>query len=244
MKDMIYPKMILFDYGQTLLNEPGWDSLRGNEALLPYIKNNSYTSQQINDTSQKLFDEISAARKLGFEMHERQFQRVLFESLGIELTVSYEEVEKIFWDHTSAGAVMPGAEEMLDFINAAGIRSGVISNISFSGSALTQRINRLLPRNRFEFIITSSEYMFRKPSRYLFELALKKAGLDASEVWFCGDNVKADVEGSAAAGLFPVWYENLTVENPWREEAGTKPHFLHLHIHEWRELIGVLEEIK
>lgn len=34
---MKYPKMILFDYGHTLLYEPGWDSVRGNEELLKYV---------------------------------------------------------------------------------------------------------------------------------------------------------------------------------------------------------------
>ena len=34
MRGMKYPKMILFDYGRTLAYEPGWDSLRGNAALL------------------------------------------------------------------------------------------------------------------------------------------------------------------------------------------------------------------
>lgn len=99
------------------------------------------------------------------------------------------------------------ADKMLDYINDRDIRSGVISNIGWSGSALTERINRLLPKNKFEFIIASSDYMFRKPSPMIFELALKKAGLNASDVWFCGDNIKADIEGSAGVGIFPVWYE-------------------------------------
>ena len=122
------------------------------------------------------------------------------------MTISYPEAEKIFWDNVSAGAVMPNADKIIDFIKENGIRSGVISNIGFSGIALTDRINRLLPHNKFVFIIASSEYMFRKPNPMIFELALKKAGLVCADVWFCGDNIKADVEGSAAVGLFPVWY--------------------------------------
>jgi len=39
------PKMIIFDYGHTLCNEPGFDSLKGNNALLKHAtKNpNNYT---------------------------------------------------------------------------------------------------------------------------------------------------------------------------------------------------------
>ena len=49
-----------------------------------------------------------------------------------------------------------------------------------------ERINRLLPKNNFEFIITSSNYIFRKPHKRLFDLALEKAGLRPEEVWYIG----------------------------------------------------------
>ena len=238
------PKMIVFDYGHTLLYEPGYDALRGEEALFKYVKSNknNLTPKQVCDYSQELFAKIGAARELGLELHERQFQKFLYEYLEIELSITLSEAERVFWDNTSTGGIMPYAAEMLDYINGRGIRSGVISNIGFSGDALIERINRLLSRNKFEFILASSEYMFRKPNVLLFELALKKAGLDARDVWFCGDNVKADIEGSSAARIFPVWYEDETVEKPWRaQDKDVIPSCGHLHIRDWREMIAVLE---
>jgi len=75
----------------------------------------------------------------------------------------------------------------------------------------------------------------------LFELALRKANLPASEVWFCGDSPKADIAGAAGVGIFPVWYEDLTMENPWREKNAAEPAGEHLHIRDWRELIEILQ---
>ena len=236
--------MILFDYGHTLLYEPGFDFLRGEEALFEYVVSNEkgLTPKEAYDFSQDLYDRIGIVRDMGLELHQWQFQRFLYEYLGIEFSVSPIEAERIFWNNVSAGAIMPNADKMLDAVNAHGIRSGVISNIGFSGTALTERINRLLPKNRFEFVISSSEYMFRKPSPMLFELALRKAELEAEDVWFCGDNVEADIEGSAAVGIFPVWYEAIIAENPQRgQNGGAEPSCEHLHIHDWRELISVLE---
>ena len=241
---MTHPKMILFDYGDTLICEPDFDTLRGEKALMDYVVANKHhlSAEEINDFAQELFARTGSARQNGWELHEWQFQKLLYEYLEITLGISLPEAERIFWDNASAGAVMPGAEKMLDYIKAKGIRSGVISNISFSGQALTERINRLLPNNQFEFIIASSEYLFRKPAPILFELALKKAGLQSGEVWFCGDNITADIEGSANAGLFPVWYEELSVENPWIDKnIGKTPRCAHLHIHSWDELIVELE---
>lgn len=133
---MTVPKMILFDYGHTLLYEPGFDTLRGEKALSSYIVSNKQglSAEEINDFSQKLFQDIhQAARRDGLEIHERQFQKFRYEYLEITFSISWPEAEKIFWDNASRGAVMPGADKMLDYINKKGIRSGVISNIGFPG---------------------------------------------------------------------------------------------------------------
>jgi putative hydrolase of the HAD superfamily len=239
--------MILFDYGHTLLYEPGCDTLRGTEALMLYIIENpqALAARKIRDFDGKIFSEYcKKAQSIGLEMHNLCCMRLAYELLGLKFSVSIEEVEQIFWDNTSVGAVMPYTEEMLRYIAERGIRCGVVSNMGFSGKALQTRINRLLPENNFEFVIASSEYMVRKPNPLIFELALKKANLFAGDVWFCGDSLTADVEGAAAVGMFPIWYEDLTVENPWREADSKEPNCEHLHIYDWRELITILEGLK
>lgn len=241
------PKMIIFDYGHTLLYEPGHDLLRGEEALFRYVIKNKkgLTPKEINEFSHELYLKTRCVRDMGYEIHQWQFQRLVYEYLGIEFSISPAEAEKVFWDNVTAGALMPNADKMIHYINERGIRSGVISNIGWSGSVLSERIHRLLPHNRFEFIIASSEYLVRKPNPMLFELALSKADLDATEVWFCGDNVKADIKGSAAVGMFPVWYDNRDIENPWvNPEENVAPDFEHLHIHDWSELISILERLE
>ena len=84
--------------------------------------------------------------------------------------------------------------------------------------------------------------MFRKPNPMLFELALKKAGLAPADVWFCSDNIKADIEGSATVGIFPIWYDDKEMENPWRGlNENAIPTCDHLHIHDWAELVDLLK---
>jgi putative hydrolase of the HAD superfamily len=100
------------------------------------------TPKQVCDFSQALFEKIGVVREMGLELHEWQFQRFLYEYLEIELSISLPEAERIFWDNTSVGAIIPNADLMIDYINSKSIRSGVISNIGGSGAALTERINR------------------------------------------------------------------------------------------------------
>lgn len=46
---MKLPKMILFDYGQTLVNEQKFDGIKGTEAILEYAAVNKYhlTAEQV-----------------------------------------------------------------------------------------------------------------------------------------------------------------------------------------------------
>lgn len=244
---MKYPKMILFDYGHTLLYEPGWDAVRGNAELLKYAtKNpNHCTLEDVRKAAEMIFGEhIENIRRFGYDICGQVCDKVLYEYLGIEFSLTPLEMETVFWNGASMGAIMPDADKMLDYINKNGIRSAVISNLLWSGSALTERLNRLLPNNQFEFVMTSSDYFLRKPNRILFDIALQKTGISADEVWYCGDNPQTDIEGASQVGIYPIWYDNDT-EKDYKDRSGEcLPHCEHLHIYTWQEMIDLLERIK
>ena len=164
-------------------------------------------------------------------------------SAAQKLDISLPEAEEILWTAASPGACMPCVHELLSCLQQRGIRSGVISNIGWSGAALTRRLNRLLPENHFEFVIASSEYGLRKPDRFLFDLALQKAGLSPDDVWYCGDNLHADVCGAHGAGIFPVLYECAVPDGRTASNAGVPADFPYLHIHGWPELMAMLETL-
>ncbi len=241
---MTYPKMIIFDYGHTLCYEPGWNSARGNAELMKYItKNpNNYTPEDIKKGAELVFDQhIESIRKNGYDVTGQVGNRVLYEYLGIEFSLSPLDRETVFWDGASAGEIMPDTDKMLDYLYKKDIRTAVISNLLWSSEALKIRLDRLLPNNHFEFIMSSSDYLFRKPHRMMFDISLNKAGLEASDVWYCGDNPQADVEGSSQVGIYPVWYDNI-MECDYRDKSKeTVPTCEYLHIHEWSEMIEVLE---
>jgi len=232
------PSMILFDYGHTLLYEPDWDSLRGNRELLKHaVRNpNRCTAEDVQREIDAVFAEVDRVREeLGYEIPCTTADRLAFGHLGIELDLTPLGHEIVFWTAASPGAVVPHADELLDFLNESGIRTGVVSNNGWSGEALRNRLDRLLPGNRFECVLSSADYMIRKPDPRLFEIALNQAGLSPGEVWFCGDSMKADVIGAHGAGIFPVLYEGFA------EEEVPDPGFPMLRIRDWRELIELLK---
>ena len=239
---MKLPKMILFDYGQTLVNEQKFDGVKGTEAVLQYATKNKYnlTAEQIQREAGRINQELGrfdpATRHLTqVEVPNVMFSPYLYESQGIEVPLSTEEIDKIFWDAASPGVPTEGVGLFLEFLRERGIRTGVISNISYAQAVVANRIHEMIPDHAFEFILTSSQYVFRKPNERIFRLALEKAGLPAEDVWYIGDQYECDIKGAAAAGMTSVWYVGA-IDLPWEPDDAV------FTVKEWEELKKRMEE--
>ena len=233
------PKMIIFDYGQTLVNEKIFDPLKGTAAVLREAAKNpdKVSAEEVQALAEQLGKEIGrngveAEKQTFLEVHIHIFQNYLYEYFGIEFTKSSTEIERIFQKAACVGEPTENIVAFLQFLENNHIRTSVISNISYSGELLKKIINSNIPSNKFEFIIASSEYVFRKPHKRIFELALRKAKLNAEEVWYCGDNAVFDVDGAANCGIFPVWYKGA-IEKPNKKVPNSEC----LVIDNWKELI-------
>ena len=242
------PKMILFDYGQTLADEKKFDGIAGTKALLEYAVENKFnlTPEQIQAEADKINNEIGRfdperIHLFQIEIPNGMFTNYFYGSLGITFapTLSQDDIDRIFWDASSPAKPTEGISDLLSYLKDVHIRTGVISNIAYSGNVVSERINTLLPDNDFEFIIATSEYMFRKPNRRIFDLALVKAGLEAGDMWYVGDNFECDVVGSHNAGMTPVLYDGAS-----EKRSDKSADFEYLHIRHWDELIKIIEELE
>ncbi len=245
---MKIPKMILFDYGQTLIAEQKFDGVKGTEAVLQYAARNKYhlSAEQVqakaNEINREYMEEMHSIGRFDpekrhlfqIEIPNTMFTPYLYESQGIEIALSNSEIDTVFWNAAAPGAPTEGIQDFLGYLKNKGIRTGVISNISYAPSVVAERINRLLPENAFEFIITSSNYIFRKPNKRIFDLALEKAGLEPDEVWYIGDQYECDVKGALNAGLLPVWYIGA-IDLPYTEDTNI------LTVKTWNEIERYME---
>ncbi len=241
-RDVELPKMVLFDYGQTLIAEKFFDGVKGTAAVLQYAVKNKYhlTAEQVQAKAEEInreFGRFDPEKRHLFqiEIPNTMFTPYLYESLGIEIALSNAEIDTVFWNAAAPGTPTEGIEDFLQYLKGKGIRTGVISNICYAPSVVADRINSLLPDNDFEFIITSSNYIFRKPNKRLFDLALEKADLQADEVWYIGDQYECDIKGALNAGLFPVWYIGA-IDLPYKEDRSI------LTVTDWADLRRQIEE--
>ena len=236
--------MILFDYGGTLMYEPDFEPANGNKAIYPYISENPHnvTLEEFSEYLLRLFDEIRELRGELIEIHEHTFLRNVLEHFDMKLSVSIEDAEWIIWNGISRAVQIPGAAEMLKNLESMGIRTGIISNLCWSGNALTRRLSDAFPDHRFDFVMTSSEYIFRKPDGHIFDMAIQKSGHEKADIWYCGNNIDVDLIGAYRAGIYPVFYDDRSIPgNVHEKNDSANANFPHLRVECWHELI---DEIK
>ncbi len=100
--------------------------------------------------------------------------------------------------------VEDGLRETLQRFLDDGLSLGVVSNTFIPGPVLDRHLAaegllELLPVR-----VYSCDVRFRKPSREIFEIALKQTDLQAEETLFVGDSISADIQGANAVGMISV----------------------------------------
>lgn len=243
---MDLPKMILFDYGHTLAYEPCQDYLEGARCAMTHVNHNpqGITAEQLSDVSGKEYGALfSLMRPHDLETDGRKLDANIYARLGLKFDIDASELEYEKWTATDHIYPMDGIEELLALLSGLGIRTAVISNLSYSGACLSRRLNETLPNNSFEFVLASSDVVYRKPSEYIFKAALGLAGLEPTDCWFCGDDVRCDVEGAAAVGMFPIWYKS-PLKCGYKPEPTREPRCAHLRVSTWSELMVYLANIR
>lgn len=162
---MTKPKMILFDYGQTLCTERWDDPLGGHRAVLAAATENPrhITPEQLEEAYHAMDGVVSRLAedpwKTGPELCWHAFARAIFESLDLKFDLDYQQLEELHWyERTEPTVAVDYMPELLEFLHREGIRTGVVSNLCFNEKTLRKRIDKCLPDHHFEFIMVSSEY--------------------------------------------------------------------------------------
>lgn len=213
---MKLPKMIIFDYSQTLVHDKGINTLEGIKAVHSIVKKNprNINPEEMSRFADELYYEIVGLNgESNLEVHNHQMMNYMYEFLEIEFDIPLQNVEQVFEENATIAEPTPNIKDFLSYLHENGIRTGVLSNMMFSGTVLSERIRRYLPDNNFEFILASSDYLYRKPDKRIFDLALRKAKLDAHDIWYCGDSVRCDIKGAQNSGIFPIYYTGTLEPN-------------------------------
>lgn len=122
-------------------------------------------------------------------------------------TLDAKELSRWMFEHWVKPPIFGEAK---DFFNMCPVPIYVVSNIDTADVIQAINYHHLNPAGVF----TSEDAKSYKPRKELFELALLKTGLKASEVIHVGDSISSDVKGAAALGIRALWLNRFGKEVP------------------------------
>lgn len=208
MPNLPRPKGILFDLGDTLLKNTGYDLDGGIRRLFDLTDQaTTLTHQERRTIGGALGRQCERVRQaVNYEVNFEAFHRNLFDRVGLTSPHPWWALDLEFLKVSHQYALEEGIVECLDQLQAEGVAMGVVSNSFHCGNSLEWLLRDAGLRDYFKFVIASSDYGFRKPHPELFETAIAKLGIPREAVWFIGDRPEADIAGAKGVGLTAVWY--------------------------------------
>ena len=176
------------------------------------IKNYELTIPQSEDDLFQLFFEISgrlfSEAKHGLhtiaevmELYPAEFCETA--GYGAEAVEPFKHAFRAAWGKTHT--LVPGAKETLEYLQNKGYRLFAASN-SF-GHLQRNRLEQAGILPFFEDTYISMDIGYDKPDIRFYEEALRRCGLQASEVLMIGDSMTTDVLGAQAAGMDALFFD-------------------------------------
>ena len=189
------PEGIVFDLGQTIVDDLAFDVRRGYERIEAYLVGER-GSRDLYELSLEQDEDLQRRKASLLEVPFVTFIRILASRHGLAFRGTWEEIEREFLKAANPIGAVEGARSVLEAFRGEGIPLGIISNSWFSGSALSDQLAELGLREFFGLLISSSDFGLRKPHRYLFEAAARQMRLQTQNVWYLGDRIDTDIAGA------------------------------------------------
>lgn len=197
---------ILFDLDDTLYDYKGLE------------RNAKESAEDYAESVLKIErDKFREAFREGREVVKRQLpyvaaghNRLLYYQKALEILryrviSSALELEEVYWNYLLEHMKLnEGVEELLKFVKGKGWKIGICTDLT--AQIQLRKIRKLGLDKWLDCLVTSEEAGIEKPNLEMFQLSLRKMGLESKDVLYVGDSYCRDVEGARSAGMNAVWY--------------------------------------
>jgi len=233
------PKGILLDLDNTLYEyRPCHDHALGDCCLL-FAQRTGLTAICFEETYNRCRKQIHAELHGVAASHNRllYIQRTL-EAVGLPLHSGLMlELYHHYWDAFLDKAVLGhGVLDFLAFCRVKGIKIALTTDLT--ADVQLKKVQYFALETYLDAIITSEEAGQEKPASRIFELALKKIGLSADNVWVVGDSVDKDILGGNRIGATTIHFSGYG-DDAAEAAEDMMPDF---SINSFVDLLGLLRE--
>ena len=200
---------ILFDADNTLLNFDAAESKALAETLVEYgIEPDAETVQTYRTINEELWRQLEKGQirrdKLMGERFTRFLKAINAAGDGVEMNRCYLERLSTHPDLMTSNVLGERSEVATLAVVTNGFEKVQSRRVAESGI-----------RNYLEDVFVSEKLDSEKPSRRIFDAALRALGVENREhVLVVGDSLTSDIQGGVNAGLDTCWFNPGHAENP------------------------------
>jgi len=203
---------VFFDFYGTLAGwEPAAGDIQRRSAAAEGLDLDADAIEQAYPRANALLDRENAVQRLASRTPEQresflaEYEQTLLATAGYDVSL---DVARAIWLRVRSApkelALYPDARSTLEELRNSGFILGVISNM---GTDLPDYLEHMGITGLIEAAVSSGEVGVAKPHPAVFEAALRKVGVGASEALHVGDGYESDVLGAAAAGLGALYLQ-------------------------------------
>lgn len=199
------PEAVVFDFGGTLYDDV-FDVAAGQRRMIELAEQDSIDFAQYSDVCAKIDGELTNRRLASLVEHAMiSFVHLAGDHVGITYAVDDQFLEMEFWKASERCEPVPGAREVVAQLKREGMRTAILSNMTFSSAVIRYELRRQGIEQSFDHVATSTDYGVRKPHRLPFEAIAGRLGVTTGECWYVGDRLEVDALGAQNAGMKAVW---------------------------------------
>lgn len=230
-------RAIFFDVGETLVHvDPSFVDLF--VTVLAGAGHNR-SVDEVREASAHIYARFSEAARDGSMWttspeRSREFWTSVYERMLEELRVADDEglAATLYREFTRMEnyVLFDDVRPTIDALHARGLLLGIVSNFE-SWLEDWFGIHELV--ETFPVRVISGIEGIEKPDQRIFRIALERAGVDAAESAYVGDNPEFDVDPPAALGMFPVLVDR---RDRFPDHAGAR-------VRDLRDLPAILEAV-
>lgn len=192
-------KSVIFDLDGTLLDRDA--------SVVQFV---SAQYDRLTEHLSHILKNDYITRFIELDCHGHVWKDKVYQALVSEFAINGMSWQFLLEDYESQFQLycvpFPCLIEMLDELKQRGYLLGIITN--GRGQFQARVIDGLGIRDYFDIILISEVEQVRKPQVEIFQRALERLAVSASDSVFIGDHPEADIAGAKSARMKTIWKHN------------------------------------
>lgn len=196
------PKVVIFDVGGTLIKNIDFNFQNGLKFLYDEIFDIKDSFEDFVKMNEERHNEVEIARRNNYEISFYSIYHYFSFLFPKKTNLSFDEIELEFSNRIYHIEAIEGTLEFINCLENKNIKLYVLSNTLFSTKVINDELRRVGLYDHFLDTLGTGDYGFRKPSKTIFNLYLKKLkDYSPSDIAYIGNDYELDIVTPISLGM-------------------------------------------